>query len=178
MSDVVSLSLQPEPVLRHASADSFKAGMRRLASGVALVTSADDTGHAGLIATAVNSVSAAPPTLLACVNRSASAHDVIERSGCLCINLLTEGDLDLVDVFSRTARREERFRSGDWRTLTTGAPALQSALVAFDCEVVQRFPYETHTIFLGIVRDVHLPEGGLAPLVYLNSAFRRLESII
>lgn len=177
MGDVMSLRTSPEPVLRHASADSFKAGMRRLASGVALITSAEEAGRAGLIATAVSSVSAAPPTLLACVNRSASAHDVIERSSCFCINLLSEADLDLVDIFSRTARREERFRSGRWRPLATGAPALDSALVAFDCEVVQRLPYETHTIFLGIVRDVHLPEGGLDPLLYLNSAFRRLESI-
>ena len=174
------MALRPtsEPVLRHASADSFKAGMRRLASGVALITSVDETGRAGLIATAVNSVSAEPPTLLACVNRSASAHNVIERSGYFCINLLSGGDLDLVNVFSRTVRREERFRSGEWCTLATGAPVLDSALVAFDCEVVQRFPYETHTIFLGIVRDVHLPESDLDPLLYLNSAFRRLESII
>ena len=45
-------------------ADQFKAGMRKFASGVTLITSARATEQAGLVATAVSSVSTTPPTLL------------------------------------------------------------------------------------------------------------------
>ncbi|WPO43258.1 flavin reductase family protein [Tardiphaga sp. 42S5] len=157
--------------------ESFKAGMRRFASGVALVTSAEDSVRAGLIATAVSSVSTSPPTLLVCVNKNSSAHGAIDRSGILCVNLLSAEDVDLVQVFSQTERRAERFASGDWRTLATGAPSLHSALVSFDCEVVERLSYGTHTIFLGAVKEVHSPEKYIDPLLYLDSAFRRVEKV-
>lgn len=158
-----------------ARADSFKSGMRKFASGVALITSAAAGQRAGLIATAVSSVSTSPPTLLICINRNASAHDVIDRSETYGVNLLAAGDLDLVDVFSKTARRAERFASGDWRTLATGAPILASALASFDCQVVKRLAYETHTIFLGEVMQVRITEQDIDPLLYMDSVFRRLE---
>ena len=158
-----------------ARADSFKSGMRRFASGVALITSADNGNCAGLIATAISSVSTSPPTLLVCVNKNASAHDVIDRSGLFGVNLLRADDLELVDVFSKSTRRAERFTSGEWRTLVTGAPMLASALACFDCQVVQRLAYETHTIFLGEVMQVKIAEQDVDPLLYMDSTFRRLE---
>lgn len=158
-------------------ADAFKSGMRKFASGVALITSAAAGHRAGLVATAISSVSTAPPTLLVCINRSASAHEVIDRSEVYAVNLLAAADLDLVDVFSKSARRAERFTSGDWQTQITGAPVLASALAAFDCKVVQRLAYETHTIFLGEVLQVRIAGQDVDPLLYMDSAFRRLERV-
>ena len=48
----------------------FKNGMRRLASGVSLVTTVLDGQRHGLVATSVCAVSAEPPSLLVRVNRS------------------------------------------------------------------------------------------------------------
>lgn len=149
--------------------------MRRLASGVSLITGAQAGVRAGLIATAVSSVSTSPPTLLICVNRSASAHDVIDRTGRFAVNFLSAADLHLVDAFSKSVLREERFKAGVWTELSSGAPILRSSLAAFDCEVVQRIAYESHTIFLGEVKDVHLAEADVDPLLYMDSTFRRLE---
>jgi flavin reductase (DIM6/NTAB) family NADH-FMN oxidoreductase RutF len=117
-------------------ADKFKAGMRKFASGVTLITSSNEGTRAGLVATAVSSVSTTPPTLLICVNRSASAHDVIDKSGSFAVNVLSANDLHLIEVFSRSALRDQRFKVGDWGTLVTGAPVLASAMASFDCEVV------------------------------------------
>jgi flavin reductase len=156
-------------------ADSFKSGMRKFASGVALITSATNGHRAGLIATAISSVSTSPPTLLVCVNKNASAHDVIDNSRTFGVNLLSACDLDLVEAFSQSARRAERFASGHWLSMVTGAPMLASALASFDCQVVQRFAYETHTIFLGEVMQVKVAEQDIDPLLYMDSAFRRLE---
>jgi hypothetical protein len=64
-------------------AAAFKKGMRHLAASVTLITTKvhrDQRG--GLTATAVCSVSAEPPQILVCVNKSASsAHDPIGEGG-------------------------------------------------------------------------------------------------
>jgi len=154
----------------------FKAGMRKLASGVALITSADDEHRAGLVATAVNSVSMDPPTLLVCVNQSASAHDVIDRSGIVSVNLLSAADVELCDVFGCSTRRDERFKVGEWNTTVFGAPRLLTALAVFDCEVVHKITHGTHTIFLGEVHDVHVADANeVEPLLYMDRAFMQLK---
>lgn len=155
-------------------ADQFKTGMRKLASGVTLITAAHGNERAGLIATAVSSVSTTPPTLLICVNRAASAHDVIDRAGSFAVNLLAADDLHLADIFGKSALRDQRFKVGDWSTLLSDAPVLDSALASFDCEIVQRMPYGSHTIFLGHVHDVRVDAANGDPLLYMDSAFRRL----
>ena len=58
-----------------ADPEDFKEGMRQLAAGVTIVTTAVGERRNGLTATAVCSLSAEPPMLLACVNREAGAHD-------------------------------------------------------------------------------------------------------
>ncbi len=68
--------------------NDFKLGMRRLAAGVSLITTVHDGVRHGLVATAVNSVTADPPTLLVCINKSASAHDHVDQAGVLCVNIL------------------------------------------------------------------------------------------
>lgn len=161
----------------HDTTQMFKAGMRKFASGVSLITSAHDGRRAGLVATAVNSVSMAPPTLLICVNRMASAFEVIDVSGCYCVNVLTVESLDLAGQFSTSERRHERFQQGRWTELKTGAPVLEDAMVSFDCVVVERIPYATHTIFLGEVRAVHLPDASQSPLVYMDRAFRNITGL-
>lgn len=158
--------------------DLFKAGMRKLASGVALITSANDGHQAGLVATAVNSVSMDPPTLLICVNQSASAHDIIDRSGIVSVNLLSTADLELCDVFGRSTRRDERFKLGKWNTTEFGAPRLLTALAVFDCEVVHKITHGTHTIFLGEVHDVHIADADeVEPLLYMDRAFMQLKKL-
>ena len=57
----------------------------------------------------------------------------------------------------------------------THSGLLASALASFDCRVVQRLAHESHTIFLGEVLQVRLAERDADPLLYMGSAFRRLE---
>ncbi|WP_250481736.1 flavin reductase family protein [Caballeronia sp. NCTM5] len=179
MNDFVkSELLQPQAgASRENLADLFKAGMRRLASGVALITTAVDGERAGLVATAVSSVSADPPTLLICINQSASAHKTISASGVVCVNLLSTADQDLVDAFCRPTRRSERFMTGDWVTLDTGAPMLASSLAAFSCHVCKEVTHGSHTIFLCEVLNVYNAEPPFDPLVYLNQSYRKIEAV-
>ena len=69
-------------------AAAFKKGMRHLAASVTLITTRHRDLRGGLTATAVCSVSAEPPQILVCVNKTASAHDPIGEAGFFCVNIL------------------------------------------------------------------------------------------
>jgi flavin reductase len=150
----------------------FKSGMRRLAAGVSIVTTIEDEMPYGLVATSVSSVCAEPePSLLVCVNRSASSHDVIHRAKVFCANVLSSGDIELAQRFSKPEFRTTRFEDCSWVPLVTGAPALPSALASFDCEITHVIPVHSHTIFVGAVRDLKLWQSEIDALLYIDGRY-------
>ncbi len=156
--------------------DLFRQGMRRLASGVSIVTTFDGAAPQGFAATAVSSVCADPsPTLLICVNRTVSCHGTIHGRGLFCVNVLAEDDLATARLFSCSEHRHLRFRDAPWEILTTGAPALTDALASFDCKVAQAIEVQSHTIFLGTVVATRLRGGEHRPLLYVGGRFDRLR---
>lgn len=155
--------------------DLFKRGMRRLASGVSIVTTYENSERHGMAATSVCSVSADAPALLVCVNRLATTHAVIRRAGFFCVNLLAENDDELARRFSTPLKRESRFDDRQWTTLVTQAPALVGSLASFDCEVVETLDVQSHTVFIGHVKAVELWRENVVPLVYLDGRFDTLR---
>ena len=160
--------------MESASAESFKAGMRRLAAGVTIVTTVHDGQRSGLTATAVTSLSADPPQLLVCVSRSASAHDLIHRGARLCVNVLARRHQRLAARFAGDVQGAARFALGRWMTLKTGAPVLADAIASFDCVVSEAVDSATHTIFIGRVVDVRARRDG-RPLVYEAGAYASVD---
>jgi flavin reductase len=152
-----------------ASSDAFRGGMRRLASGVCLITGGNADAPVGLIATAVCSVSIDPPTLLASINHNAAAFATIDASGRFCVNVLGIEHRDIVGHFTTAVHRDKRFRGGAWRLHPNGPPILDTALAAFDCRVVERLRYSTHTIFLARPETVATGDGD--PLLHFERQF-------
>src|SRR5579863_5748647 len=91
------------------SPNDFKAGMRRFATGVTVVTTIGEDGHVhGFTANAFASVTADPPMLLICVNRSAQSHPLISGAGRFCVNILALDQQEIAERFART-NVEDRF---------------------------------------------------------------------
>lgn len=158
--------------LPHAdTAAAFRDAMRRVASSVMLVTTRDAHGvpH-GMAASAVIPVSMDPPALLVAINQSAGLHPTLSAQGRFCVNLLASAHRPLLDAFSQSARRQERFATGDWHSGPSAPPCLASSPAAVMCELDQRVDYGTHSLFIGRVIDVHLAEGSADPLVWFNGA--------
>ncbi|TXI04727.1 MAG: flavin reductase [Rhizobium sp.] len=154
--------------------EEFRAGMRRLAGGVTIVTSVDEKGaRCGLTATAVCSLSTDPPSLLVCVNRSTSVAFVVEKSGVFAVNVLSREQQPVAEVFAgRTdLAREDRFAVGDWRFGATGTPLLASTCVSFECELAELKEFSTHFILIGKVAATHCSFESDQPLIYGNGAF-------
>lgn len=154
------------------AATLFREGMSRVASAVHIITTDGSHGKAGLTATAVSSLSAEPPMLLACVKRSASSAPILKQNGVFVINTLKDGHSELADIFAgRTGvRGADRFNAHDWVTGETGAPVLPDALVSFECRVAQVLDVATHEILIGHVVAVRL--GEKAPhLIYADRRY-------
>jgi flavin reductase len=152
--------------------DRYRDVMRHQAGAVAVITVGEHGARTGLTATAVCSVSDDPPKLLICVNRSASAHDPISKHRSFCVNILCRDQQDVADVFSgRTGLKgEDRFGTGVWSTLETGAPALNDALATLDCAVEEQIDATTHSIFIARVVEGRFNDAG-TPLLYFRGDY-------
>lgn len=159
----------------HVSSDDFRFGMRHLAAAVNIVSSLQDGEPRGLLATAVCSVSAEPPLLLVCINRSASLYNAITGSGRFCVNALRANQHALARNFLNVESKC-RFDGLGWTSLSTGAPAIDGALINFDCEVEQAVTAGTHMIFVGQVVATRC-EGETDPLLYFRSGYAGLGGL-
>jgi flavin reductase (DIM6/NTAB) family NADH-FMN oxidoreductase RutF len=159
-----------------ADAAQFKLGMRSLAGAVNIITTLHGEKPYGMTATAVCSASAEPPTVLVCINQGTATHKAIHESGVFCVNVLRHEDQQLSGLFSGAQKGDSRFRPERWTRLATGAPALLSALVAFDCRVAGKLVHGTHTIFLGGVQQLQIGKKG-RPLLYSDGQYAKLASL-
>ena len=144
-------------------------------SSVCVITTDLGGERFGLTATAVSSVTADPPRLLVCVNKSGLTHEKILASGRFAVNVLAE-DQDLVAmVFAGMGGRDvDRFTRGDWGRMQTGAPTLQGASAVFDCHLIETMSQSSHSIFLGeVVATTH--RTGADTLLYGARRFRQLR---
>ena len=126
--------------------------MRRLGGAVCVVTTTHKGQHFGLTATAVCSLTAEPPRLLACINLAGTSYQLISESRVMGVNVLGPEHRELAMSFSRKAEDAELFDEKLWTTGATGAPLLTTAISNFDCEIEQMIVTSTHAIVIGDVR--------------------------
>jgi flavin reductase (DIM6/NTAB) family NADH-FMN oxidoreductase RutF len=167
-------AIGPEPVVT-VPVPVFREAMSRLGAAVHVVTTAGPGGKTGFTATAVCSVSDAPPTLLVCLNRRNHSGPILRENQVFCVNTLGAECETIADVFAgRTgAMLDNRFGTGDWTTLKTGAPVLATCVVAFDCRVLEIKAVASHNVIFGAVVDIRLGPAGAA-LVYHERAYKLL----
>jgi flavin reductase (NADH)/flavin reductase len=157
---------------------AFKAGMRKLTGHVCLITTAGaGGGRSGLTATAVCSVSAVPPTLLCCVNRTNASHDAIRGAGVFAVNVLALDDRELADRFAGEPGGESRFEHGAWTSGETGSPLLTTALASFDCRVAQAVDVATHGILFGHIVGIRVRSCTAKPLLYAHGQYGGFTSL-
>jgi flavin reductase len=164
----------PETV-RTIEPAAFREAMSRLGAAVHVITTDGPGGRAGTTATAVCSVSDAPATLLVCLNRRSYTNSAVLQNGVFCVNTLRDDGAEIADLFAgRTGiRGAERFATGEWVALASGSPALASAVVAFDCRIIEVRSVGSHNVVVGAVEMARLGANGPA-LVYHERAYKRI----
>ena len=148
---------------------TFRNAMRHVAATVYAVTTGHDGERFGIIATAVNSLSFEPPSLLVCINRAASLHEPMASADTFCVNVLGLANRDVADHFMKGGTGEERFAVGDWAE-EHGVPVLANAQSSLICSVAHRHAYGTHTIFIGELIAARHRENA-KPLTYYDGSY-------
>ena len=143
--------------------------MRRFATGVTIVTTRNGEVIHGFTVNAFASVTAEPPTVLVCVNRTARAHPIIAESGGFCVNILALEQRGLAETF-QGGEPHERFNGVAHRAGPSGSPIIDGVLAYVDCRVEEEISAGTHTIFIGRVLEAGERPG--APLGYYDRAYR------
>ena len=134
---------------------SFRDAMSKLAAAVNIITTEGPAGRAGFTASAVCSVTDEPPTLLVCLNRSASVYKFFKENMVLCVNTLGLEHKDLSGVFG-------------------GKKALEDASISFDCKIKLISSVGTHDILICEVLDIkHKPD--CESLIYFNRDYHQLS---
>lgn len=150
------------------SAADFKHAMRRVPTGVTVVTSLKDGEPRGITVNAFASVSLEPPSLLICINREARSYLFISTSRIFCVNVLAGNQRNLAEHFSGKVR-ELQFAEIGYTIDATGAPVLDGTIAHFDCEVVREYNVGSHSILIGNVLSCKARPG--SPLGYFNGGF-------
>lgn len=149
----------------------FRNLMRHQAGAVTIIAVGQPGSRTGLTATAMCSLTDTPPMILICVNRNASAHAPIKIAKCFSVNVLATEHSELARRFStKTVEGEKRFDEHAWSTMVTGAPILNGAIASLDCELADEHVFETHSIFIGRIRDGQFREDA-KPLLYFRGDF-------
>lgn len=152
---------------------TFRQAMARLASGVTLVTANDETGAShGLTASSFCSVSAEPPLVLVCVDRSANSFPVFATCTRFAVSILQPHHVDLAKRFA--TKGIDKFADITLDTTAAGIPVADGALCVLECSTAQRYDAGDHVILLGAVDSARVNEG--RPMVYFDRGFHELTS--
>ncbi len=155
--------------------DRFRAAFRRHSTTVTVLTYYDgDAKACGMTATSVASLSAAPPSLIACINRAAKSRDDIINSGRFGVNVLALSQESIAAYCSR-AGADKVLRS-DWlvENADSATPLLRHALAQLDCSVARVHEQYTHSLMVADVQRVWLGSEEM-PLIYGEGTYRSFD---
>lgn len=155
-----------------AERNDFLTAMRRAATGVSVVATDGPAGRLAVTVSAIASVSADPPLVLACINRRSPVCGAIRRNGVFTVNLLTIDQAHVADTFAGRYHGFSPFdfACADWQDLgTPAAPGLTDALCVLHCRLRQAHDAGTHSILLGEVTLAVSHEA--LPLLYTDRAY-------
>jgi len=149
--------------------DSFRQAMRRVASTVNVISICVGGRPMGITATAMSALSMDPPSLLVCINQTASLHGSLADVSHFCVNVLHREQEAMSRMFADSRQHGLRFNEG-WTIDCDRPPRLTDAQASLICRRTDQHRFGTHSIFIGVVEDVAVRED-VDPLLYLNGAY-------
>jgi flavin reductase (DIM6/NTAB) family NADH-FMN oxidoreductase RutF len=156
--------------------ENLRMALRGTPVNVSILTTRDRAGVShGLAVTTAVPFSTLRPAMIVAVKHSASAYPAIRDSSYFCLNQIAADEIDLLDRFSRSDLRAQRFVSGRWSAGPYELPYLNSAMACFFCDVQGAHAHEDQTVFIGRIVGVRLSSKqdndgneNREPLIWIN----------
>ncbi|RPK83861.1 flavin reductase family protein [Streptomyces sp. ADI98-10] len=145
-------------------------------TGVTVITSGRGEQAAGTTVNSFTSVSLDPPLVLFCLHHKSRLRDVVEDSQAYAVNFLAAQHEPLARAFA--GRSTASLQEVPHRPSATGVPVLSDALAYLSCRLVNTFEGGDHTVFVGEVVDLDVPERDRRPLVFFRGAMGALPAAV
>jgi 3-hydroxy-9,10-secoandrosta-1,3,5(10)-triene-9,17-dione monooxygenase reductase component len=186
-------------------ADTYRAVLRRFATGVAVVTTWDGDRPWGTTVNSFSSVSLRPPLVLVAFDRGRRIAPALRATGRYAVNILGEDQQALSDCFAGGPAPRRSVRSAsvptaaavtpstsgftpqsaadtradlcgeEWRRGATGLPVLVRAIAILECTVVDVHPAGDHDLYVARVDAASAVGEGPMPLLYYSGRYLRIE---
>lgn len=146
----------------------------RFATGVTVITSVLDGEHHAMTCNSFTSVSLDPVLVLFCAEKIARFHDVVLSSGTWAVSVLAQGQEDVSRRFAVRGRPlEDQFVGlAHARGPLTGSAVVDGALAFLECRTVSVTDAGDHTVVIGQVLGLGVPDPEGDPLLYYEGRYR------
>ena len=145
--------------------------MRRVPSGVAVVTVDAKGERLGLTIGTLVSLSLEPPLVGISVAREAALHELLREAGEFAVSVLAADQEAVAQHFARGVPPIAHWHGIATREGPRGAPRIQGALGWLECTLLAEWPAGDHTFFVGEVLECELGRPQ-PPLLYLDGRYR------
>src|SRR5713226_10434169 len=127
-----------QPADRIIDPRAFWRAIGNRATGSTVVTARSDEGPGGFLGLSATHICADPPLILVSIDKRTSALQTILAARHFALNFLPREAVEIADMFGGKGPQKgaERFATGRWGILRTGAPVLLDAVGAIDCRLV------------------------------------------
>jgi flavin reductase (NADH) len=156
----------------------FRQAMAHLGAAVNVITTAGAHGRCGITASAVCSVTDAPPTLLVCLNRSSAMHAAFEGNRHVCVNVLPGHFEEIARHFAGLTplSMDERFSLPLWDEGAHGVPILRDALASLEGRIVEAKEVGSHSVMFVEATAIRVRDDGDS-LIYFDRNFHRVPRV-
>jgi flavin reductase (DIM6/NTAB) family NADH-FMN oxidoreductase RutF len=154
----------------------YRHAVGRFATGVCVMTSRLDGHDHAMTATAFASVSLDPLLVLVSVGEDARFLDALLQSQVWGTSILPAGAQGTAEWLSSPGRPvlHQLDRVPHHRGTATGVALLDGALATMECRTQAVHPAGDHSIVVGLVLAVEVPDDPPPPLVHHQGRYRRL----
>jgi len=158
----------------HVTQEELKECMRRWATGVAVVSSFDQSDIHGMTVNSFTSISIDPPLICVTLANDTRTKKMVDKSKIFGVTILSDQQADIADRFAgRIPDIENRFHEISFFQLESGVPFLTEGLGFLDCVVKYTYEMKRSTLFIAEVISTRNNSG--APLIYHNRIYRRIK---
>lgn len=147
---------------------AFRRALGQFATGITVVTTADQDRLVGMAVNSFAAVSLDPPLISWSIRNESVSRRAFTQGEHFAVNVLAEDQVDVCSVFGRP--REGQFEEVPWTPSIHGDPLLDQAIAHFECKVEATHPGGDHEIIIGRVHRYTRLAG--APLLFSQGQYR------
>ena len=152
------------------SPDELRDVLRRLPTGVAVLTVDARGQRVGLTIASLVSLSREPPLVGVAISRQAAIHELLRDAGDCAFSLLAADQLEVAEHFARGVPPIAMWQGIATRDGLNGAPLLEGAVGWLECRVRDEVAAGTHTFFVCEIQRAE-PGPGVAPLIRRDGVY-------